>query len=61
MWFFDGNEECYKFPHILLAIPAVVCLLLQILLILFIAAAVYYKTLRKKVSRYAWRAPHTVT
>lgn len=49
VWFFDGSLQCYQGWHILLAILAIVCHLAQALLVLFVAAVIYYKTLRKKV------------
>ncbi len=49
VWFFDGNQKCYHGWHIPLAILALIGLLSQALLVLFVAASIYYKTLRKKV------------
>ena len=42
--------KCYTRWHIPLAILALVGLLAQALLILFVAASIYYKTLSKKAS-----------
>lgn len=49
VWFFDGSVQCYGGWHVPLAIFAIVCHLAQALLVLLVAAVIYYKTLRKKV------------
>ncbi len=51
VWFFDGNVKCWERGHIPLGIVAVVSLVAQALLVLFVAAVTYHKTLRKKVSK----------
>lgn len=41
--------ECYKNEHIPLAIIALVSLVIQAFIVLFVTAIVFHKTLRKKV------------
>lgn len=48
-WFFDGTIVCYTKWHIPIVIISFISLLALFLLIIFTAASVYFKTLRKKV------------
>lgn len=52
VWFFDGNVKCWERGHIPLGIVAVVSLVAQALLVLFVAAVTYHKTLRKKYVKF---------
>lgn len=51
IWFYDGSVQCYRGWHILLAIVALVSLLLLGLIIPLIAAALYFKYVRRKASK----------
>lgn len=50
IWFYDGSVQCYRGWHILLAIMALLSLLALGLIIPLIAATLYFKYFRRKVS-----------
>ena len=49
IWFYDGSVQCYRGWHILLAIVALLSLLALGLIVPLIAAALYFKYIRRKV------------